>query len=97
MLGAIIPEPLHIPPMRNFSPVDNVDSTASSLGRVSVVSIASAASLDFFGVLSSFGIVSSINWLMVSMGSFRPIIPVDATATSSPLILRCSETLSLIW
>lgn len=88
MLGAIIPEPLHIPPIRTVLPLVSVVSTANSLGYVSVVIIASAAFLEAVGELSSLRRASVMSLLMMGRGSWRPMIPVEATATSSGRMFR---------
>ena len=82
ILGWIMPEPLHMPPMVTFTPPTS-NSTATCLLRVSVVIIASAACVPAASVASfsfaSFATPSSI----LSIGSCIPITPVDATSTDS--------------
>ena len=76
MLGAIIPQPLAIPPRVKVEPL-----TSASLALWSVVRIPRAASwappADSF--LASLGVAAR----MTSIGSGVPMIPVEQTSTSS--------------
>ena len=75
MFGAIMPQPLAIPPMVKPSPW-----TTASLGLVSVVRIASAASVppSRDRLPASVGVAPRI----VSIGSGKPISPVELTSIS---------------
>ena len=85
--GWIMPAPFAMPPMRISRPSSSRAVTACSLGRVSVVMIARAASVPAPSVRrsSSVGIVAT----MAATGSREPMRPVDAGSTSSGAQPRC--------
>ena len=82
-LGDIIPAPLAIAPIVIFFFPTSV-VTATSLGTVSVVIIASAALL--LASIPLCGRRLSMPVLILSTGNFFPIIPVEATRISPSLI-----------
>ena len=80
ILGWIIPEPLHIPPIVHvFPPISN--SKAISFGIVSVVIMASAAKWPPSKLSSNVGASNWIPFVILSIGSWAPITPVEATST----------------
>ena len=89
MLGWIMPEPLHIPPMVTFLPSISV-STAISFFTVSVVIMDSAASVPAASDSERRGTIFFTPASRMSMGSCFPITPVDATSTESSGIPRIS-------
>ena len=82
MLGWIMPEPLHMPPMVTRTPPSS-SCTAASLFFVSVVMMALEAAVPLSGPASRRGAMALIPASIRSMGSCFPITPVDATKTPS--------------
>ena len=80
--GWIMPEPFVIPPRWTFFP-PIVNSSANSLFVVSVVMMALLAAVAAASLASSFGTISEIAFFIFSIGSCRPMIPVDASSTES--------------
>ena len=89
MLGAIMPQPLAMPPSVKVEPL-----TTASLGTVSVVRMplaaSSAPSADSF--FASFGVALRIT----SIGSGVPMIPVEQTSTCSAAMPSASAAAALI-
>ena len=80
IFGWIMPEPLHIPPIVTVFP-PKVSSTTTSFFTVSVVMIASAASVAAACVCASIGCIVSMPARILSIGICAPITPVEATST----------------
>ena len=81
ILGWIMPEPLHMPPMVTVWPPSST-CTATSFFFVSVVMMAFAAWVPLSRLPSSSGAIAWIPAFNRSMGSCIPITPVDATRTA---------------
>src|SRR3990170_6303405 len=93
-LGYIIPEPFAIPPILIDS-LPYLYSTAATFETISVVIIASAASIP--PVLLNFLTRAGIPFLIFSIGRESPITPVDATRIFSgdiPRVLAVRSTIS---
>ena len=95
ILGCIIPEPLHIPPICTIVPSIS-NSTATCFDLVSVVIIASAARAASAAVSPSCPGSLSIPFPIISIGSCFPITPVLATRTASSSIPSFSAVFAAI-
>ena len=81
ILGWIMPEPLHMPPMVTVFPPSST-WTAISLCTVSVVIMAFAAAVPFSAPAPFASFKSEMPFFSRSMGSCMPMTPVDATSTA---------------
>ena len=95
MLGCIIPEPLHIAPMRHCFP-DIVNSTAISFLCVSVVIMAFAASSASLTESDNFPDNSFTPATIFSIGSCGPMTPVEPHITYSDAMPVASLTAAAV-
>ena len=86
-----MPAPLHIPPTVTVFPPTSI-CTATCLSTVSVVIMASAASVPCSNELPSFFGSSLIPAQILSIGSCAPITPVEATNTALSGTCNASDT-----
>mmetsp|Transcript_11775 Transcript_11775/g.25250 ORF Transcript_11775/g.25250 Transcript_11775/m.25250 type:complete len:303 (+) Transcript_11775:438-1346(+) len=87
MLGWIIPEPLHMPPMCTVLPPMFTCRAALLLTR-SVVVMATAARCPSSSLVPRVPTISGMAGMKFSIFMRRPITPVDCSSTSSGVMLR---------
>lgn len=100
MFGSIMPEPFAMPPTVTFLP-PTVTVAHASFGRVSVVMTAFSAASPCAAVRPSAAAAFFMPASRRSVGSGRPMTPVEATRTcrgstpSSPAVTRAESFASL--
>ena len=101
MLGAIMPEPLAIPPRRTVLPA-SLKVLLAALGTRSVVMMPRAASASAWGPRARPVTSWATPRAILSIGSCGPITPVELGTTSRgfswiPRLAKCSATRWQVW